>query len=101
MQKSNIKNDQWAKIFEELDLSTIPIKYISSIRIIFSDKKIWDIDIKKSKEMHSNNDTIESSLLKLFDEHHADIKNIDFRLDTKKIKRDVKKKTNSILGNKK
>lgn len=90
---------QWPEIFEDLELSTIPILYLHSLRITFNDGKIWDIDVDKSKKSN-NNDKIEESLVKLFDEYEDRIQHIDFRLDTEKIKKDITKKTKKFLKKK-
>ena len=86
---------QWPEIFENIELSTIPILYLHSVRITFNDGKIWDIDVDKSKKSN-NNVKIEQSLVKLFDEYEDRIQHIDFRLDTEKIKKDITKKTKKL-----
>jgi hypothetical protein len=90
---------QWPEIFENIELSTIPILYLHSVRITFNDGKIWDIDVDKSKKSN-NNVKIEQSLVKLFDEYEDRIQHIDFRLDTEKIKKDITKKTKKLLKKK-
>jgi len=90
---------QWPEIFENIELSTIPILYLHSVRITFNDGKIWDIDVDKSKKAN-NNVKIEQSLVKLFDEYEDRIQHIDFRLDTEKIKKDITKKTKKLLKKK-
>jgi hypothetical protein len=93
-------DDQWVEIFKNLELTTIPIKYLHSVRITFNDNKIWDIDVKKSK-LNNDNTNIEESLYKLFEEYEDTIQDIDFRLDTKKIKKDIQKKTTTFLKKRK
>jgi hypothetical protein len=93
-------DDQWVEIFKNLELTTIPIKYLHSVRITFNDNKIWDIDVKKSK-LNNDNTNIEESLYKLFEEYEDTIQDIDLRLDTKKIKKDIQKKTTTFLKKRK
>ena len=94
METINQQDDQWPKIFEELELTSVPIKYLHSVRITFADGKVWDIDIKKSK---TRNTSVEESLQRLFDEYEDTIENIDFRLDMEKIKKDIQKRTAKFL----
>lgn len=99
-QTPNQKTDQWTEIFQSLNLDIIPVQYLHSVRITFNDGKIWDIDIAKSKKNKNNIFTIEESLTKLFSEYEENIQNIDFRLDTLKIKKDVLKSTAKLLKKK-
>jgi len=96
---ANNLNDHWPEIIENLDLSVVPIKYISSIEVIFHNGKIWRIDIEKSK--HKDNlDAIEHSLVKLFSEYEDEIKTIDFKLDVVKIKKDIAISIQTLLKRK-
>lgn len=95
------ETDQWTEIFQNLDLDIIPVDYLHSVRITFNSGKVWDIDIAKSKKNHQNFLTIEDSLTKLFNEYEDTIQNIDFRLDTEKIKKDILKSTSKLLSKKK
>jgi len=98
--KLSSETDQWLEIFQNLNLDVIPIKYLHSVRVIFKDGKIWDIDVANSKKKEKNKD-IEDSLLTLFDSYEEEIQNIDFRLDTEKIKKDILKSTANLLKKKK
>lgn len=100
MEQPDLKDSQWSEIFKNLELSSLPIKYIHSIRVTFNDGKIWDVDIEKSRKRNVI-DKIEDSLEKLFFEYQDTIKDIDFRLHTDKIKKDIQKETNKFLNKRK
>jgi hypothetical protein len=51
--------DHWPEVFEDVDVDVIPIEYLYSIRITFSDGITWDVDLDK--------DTIEEDLEKSID----------------------------------
>ena len=86
----------WPEVFRDVELNVVPIKYLHSVRVQFSDGKIWDIDVGKSK-LKDSPEAVEKSLQDLFIEYEKNIEHIDFRLDTQKIKHDIQKSTASFL----
>tara|TARA_B100000902_G_C26850826_1_gene688132 strand:- start:305 stop:616 length:312 start_codon:yes stop_codon:yes gene_type:complete len=81
----------WPEIFKDITIDVVPIEYLHSVKVYFKDGKIWEIDVKKS--LTKPNLNIENALEDLFEEYESSISNIDFRLDTAKVKRDIKKRT--------
>lgn len=91
--------DQWPEIFEEIDLTAIPISYLHSVLITFDDGDSWNIVLKKEDKANSEN--FSNTLSELFNNYESKIKHVDFRLDTDKIKRDVIKTTKQFFKRKK
>ena len=89
----------WPEVFNDVEIQTIPIEYLVSVRVEFSDGKVWEIDIDRTKI--SDNDTIEDSLSDFFEEYSESIANIDFRLDTQKVIKDVKERTRRFMKKRK
>ena len=89
----------WPEVFKDVEIQTIPVQYLVSIRVEFEDGKIWEIELDKSKL--SDDQTIEDSLSTFFDEYSESIINIDFRLDTQKVIRDVKERTKQFMKKRK
>jgi len=89
----------WPEIFKDVEIQTIPVQYLVSIRVEFDDGKIWEIDIDKNKL--SDDQTIEDSLSSFFEEYSDSIINIDFRLDTQKVIKDVKERTKRFMKKRK
>jgi len=86
----------WPEVFKDIDIQTIPINYLHSIRIEFKKGKIWEIDCNAKKSTGANlNETISN----LFTEYGDKIIHVDFRLNTAKVKRDMIKKTNAFMKN--
>jgi hypothetical protein len=90
--------DKWPEVFGEVELKVIPLKYLHAVHITFKDKKVWEIDIKKSAR--ANWDDFESHLKELLANYEEHIENIDFQLDTEQIKKDITKITNKFLKRK-
>ena len=89
----------WPEVFKDVEIQTIPVQYLVSIRVEFEDGKVWEIEIDKSKL--SDEETIEDSLSTFFEEYSESIINIDFRLDTQKVIKDVKERTRRFLKKRK
>ena len=89
----------WPDVFDDITIDVVPIEYLHSVKIYFTDGKVWDIDVKKS--MTKPNLDIETALDELFDQYDDQIQNIDFRLDTQKVKRDIKKRTEIFMKKRK
>ena len=92
--------DHWPEIFADIELEIVPIKYLHAVRVQFKDGKIWDIDIAKSKIKDKLED-IEKSLTELFTVYEQDIENIDFRLDTISLKKDIQSRTAKFIKKRK
>jgi hypothetical protein len=84
----------WPEVFEDLEISIVPLEYLHSVRVSFEDGKIWDIDLSTKKMSVEN---LQTALDELFHEYQEVIKNVDFRLDTEKVKLDVTQRTKRFL----
>jgi hypothetical protein len=93
--------DHWPEVFEDLDVKVVPIEYLNSVRIFFEDGKVWEIDIAKTKQKASSEESLEDTLEELFEQYEDVIINIDFRLDTIRLKEDIKKRTRTFLKKRK
>lgn len=89
--------DQWPEVLKDVDVEVIPVEYLDSVRITFSDGKIWEIDTKKNDDDIDFEDAIEALLI----EYEDTIDNVDFRLDTAKVKTDIIKRTRTFLKKRK
>jgi hypothetical protein len=90
----------WPEILGDIKLNVIPLVYIDSIEITFKNKKTWEIDFKRNLE-NSSLEKFELEIKNLLSEYEEDIENIDFKIDTHKLKKDVLKSTKTFLKNKK
>lgn len=86
--------DHWPEVFEDISIDAVPLEYLHSIRVSFVDGKVWDIELNKQK--NSVND-LEKALDELFEQYQEVIKNVDFRLDTDRVKQDITNRTRKFL----
>jgi len=89
---------QWPEVLNDVDVYAIPVEYLHCINVSFSDDTTWQIDIDDS--VRSSED-LESQLDDLFFEYDDVITKIDFKLDVKKLKQDVTKRTASFMKKRK
>lgn len=92
--------DQWPEVFNDLHVTAVPLAYLHSMRIIFKDGKVWDLNIA-AQAKKNNIENLEEHLQELIESYEEVIEHIDFRLDVEKVKKDIIKKTNKFLKNKK
>lgn len=90
----------WPEIFEDLDIKVVPLEYLHSVRVFFKDGKVWEIDLEKSKKF-TDEGTLEDTLEELFEEYDEHIKNVDFRLDTQRLKNDIQNRTRYFMKKRK
>jgi len=84
----------WPEVFNDIDIQTIPVQYLSTIRIEFKDGTIWEIDCAAKAETSAN---LDKTIADLFEDYGNSILHVDFRLNTAKVKRDVQKKTRAFM----
>ena len=92
--------ERWPEVFGEVTLNVVPLKYLHSIQIKFKEGKVWDIAIgTKGSELDWT--AVEKNIHEIFTTYQEEIDNVDFKLDTEKLKRDIIKSTNKFLKTKK
>ena len=90
----------WPEIFSDLHVESIPVEYLLSIKVTFKDGKNWEIRLKNNIQKMTNKE-LEKQITELFKTYGDAIKNVDFRLDTNKVKADITKRTKTFLKKRK
>ena len=90
----------WPEIFSDLHVESIPVEYLLSIKVTFKDGKNWEIRLKNNRKKMTNKE-LEKQITELFKTYGDAIKNVDFRLDTNKVKADITKRTKTFLKKRK
>ena len=90
----------WPEIFSDLHVESIPVEYLLSIKVTFKDGKNWEIRLKNNRQKMTNKE-LEKTIGDLFKTYGDEIKNVDFRLDTNKVKADITKRTKTFLKKRK
>lgn len=90
------QQDSWHEIFDDIEMSYLPIEYIDRLLVKFKDGTTWDIDITDSKRKQSLEE-IEDSLDEMFEEYDELIDALDFRLDIDRVKHDLTRRVFKFL----
>ena len=98
LSKDVIKN--WPEVFSEVKLNVLPLRYLYAVLVNFKDGKTWEIRITQ-KTKAGGWEAFEKNLSELCKTYESKIDNIDFKLDTHKVKRDIEKSTQKFLKRKK
>jgi len=87
---------QWPEVFGDIDVSAIPVQYLRSINVTFKDGKTWEVRMKPNKKNVSAKE-LEATINEMFLNYKDAIKNVDFRLDTAKVKADISNRTKKFI----
>ena len=91
-----IASDPWDGVFEEVQLTVVPLQYLKSVVIEFTNKKSWELKI--TKDIRSKGWQHLTNLLRDISLHYKNnLQNIEFLIDTKKVKKTVEQAKRSFL----
>ncbi len=82
----------WPEVFGEIKLNVLPLRYLDCVLLNFKDGKVWEIKITK-KTRDAGWEQFERSISELVRTYEEKIDNVDFRLDTDRVKKDITKNT--------
>jgi hypothetical protein len=87
---------EWPEVFEDLYMNTMPVAYLDSVRLDFTDGRVWEIDVKNELTKQTA-DGIADILLNTLQEYKDEIKKIDFKVDVTRLKNDIASETNKLF----
>ena len=92
--------EHWPEVFGEVHLNVLPLRYLHTVLVNFKDGKTWEVKItaKTKKEGWS---AFEKNLAELFKTYESTIDNVDFKLDTERVRKDIEASTQKFLKKKK
>ncbi|MEY4331889.1 MAG: hypothetical protein RLZZ196_627 [Bacteroidota bacterium] len=92
--------EHWPEVFNDVELNVLPLKYLQAVLINFKDGKTWEIRITTSTKKEGWQ-VFEKNLSDLCRSYEHRIDNIDFKIDTLKIRKDIEQSTKKFLKKKK
>ena len=90
----------WPEVFGEVKLNVMPLKYLHTVLVNFKDGKTWEIKITE-KTKREGWPAFERNLAELVRNYEDRVENVDFKLDTPKVRKDIEKETQKFLKRKK
>jgi len=91
---------KWPEIFGEVRLNVLPLRYLQTVLVNFKDGKTWEIRIT-SHHKREGWPAFEKNLAELVANYDQQITELDFKLDTERVKKDIEKETQRFLKKKK
>ena len=88
--------EHWPEIFGDVKLNGIPLKYLHTVLINFKDGNVWEIKTTKD-DILKGWPSFEYTLSELCKTYEDSIDDIDFKLDTNRVKKDVERWTKTFL----
>lgn len=88
----------WPEVFKDIEIHTVPFEYLHSITLHFENGKEWVIEIG---EQSKANPDLDLGLEALLEEYADEIVNVDFRINVKKVRTDIEKRTKHFLKKRK
>jgi len=92
--------EHWPEVFGEVKLNVMPLKYLHTVLVNFKDGKTWEIKITE-KTKREGWPAFERNLAELVRNYEDRVENVDFKLDTPKVRKDIEKETQKFLKRKK
>jgi hypothetical protein len=90
----------WPEVFGDVELNVLPIRYLDTVLVNFRDGKTWEIKIT-AKARRAGWASLEESLSEMCKTYESSIDNIDFKLDTERVRKDIESSTQKFLKRKK
>lgn len=87
---------EWPEVFEDLYMNTMPVAYLDSVRLDFTDGRVWEIDVKNELTKQTA-DGIADVLINTLQEYKDEIKKIDFKVDVERLKKDIRDSSKNIF----
>lgn len=97
--KTRLPNDAielWPEIFGDIKLNAIPLSYVHSLLIKFKDGRTWEIKVT-SKTKKNGWTSFEQSLKELCQTYEDFIVEVDCKIDTDQVKKDIERMTHKFL----
>jgi len=92
--------EHWPEVFGEVHLNVLPLRYLHTVLVNFKDGKTWEIKVT-AKAKKEGWPMFEKNLHELFKTYEDSIDNIDFKLDTSRVRKDIEASTLKFLKKKK
>lgn len=74
----------------------MPLAYLNAIKLEFSDGRLWEIEIQ-SRDIEDREIELNEKVSNILDEYDEEIVKVDFDVDVKKLKSDIKQTTKKLF----
>lgn len=88
--------DCWPEIFNDIKIKIIPVKYLSEVSILFANNKVWKIELYEHLTVEQQNQ-FEKQLKQMLKVYSDNIVKINYKINVKKVKKDITSKTKKFF----
>jgi hypothetical protein len=94
--------EKWPEILGDVDINVVPVEYLHAVIVTLTGGKTYELRVD-----NTNITTEEEALLiqdeiaNFLEEYEDYIENIDFRVDTEKVKKDIQDRTYRFMKKRK
>ena len=74
----------------------MPVAYLEFMQVEFKDGRVWEINIKKQLS-NEDPEIIADKILDFLQEYQKEVVNLDFKVNVKKLKFDIKKSSKKLF----
>lgn len=92
--------EHWPEVFDEIRLNVLPLDYLHAVLINFKNGQSWEIKVSAAARREGW-DHFEKKLSELLKTYEEKILEVDFKIDSHRVKRDIKKSTEKFLKKRK
>jgi hypothetical protein len=92
--------EHWPEVFGDIELNVLPIRYLHTVLVNFKDGKTWEIKVT-TKAKREGWVAFQTNLSEICKTYEDSIDNVDFKLDTERVRKDIEKSTQKFLKKKK
>lgn len=92
--------EHWPEVFADVELNVLPIRYLHTVLVNFKDGKTWEIKVT-AKARQEGWPAFQQNLSEICKTYEDTIDNVDFKLDTERVRKDIEKSTQTFLKKKK
>lgn len=86
----------WPEVFGDIKLNAIPLNYVHSLLVKFKDGKTWEIRVT-TKTKKNGWKSFEKSLQELCQTYEDFIVEVDCKIDTELVRKDIERMTQKFL----
>lgn len=86
--------DYWSDIFKGIAPDVIPLEYVDSVSVMFTNNKQWEIPVENLDE---NWTSFQDTIIEFISGHAENIKDIGYNVDLNKIRLDISSQTVKFL----
>ena len=90
---------EWPEVFDDMYMSSMPVKYIHGVEITFDDGRVWAIDISEQLDFNDEKEILDK-LFSAFKDYQEEITTVNFQVNIQKLKEDVINSTKGLLDEK-